>query len=222
MKPHAIRVVIADDHFVVREGLAAVLNRERDLKVVAQACNWPEAIEQVSRGRPDVAVLDLHMSGMDPAEAVAALREKIPATRVIIFSAFGADEEVFQVIRAGARGYVLKGESSRDDLLTCIRAVVKGEIWIHPSAAARLAERTTTAVLTPREREILQLLALGKSNKEIGSSFDITEGTVKVHVNHILTKLGATGRVEAIRMAVKHGFVHLFGENWESGRRFGA
>ena len=118
---------------------------------------------------------------------------------------------MYQVFSAGARGYVLKGESAREDLLTCIRAVSRGETWIHPSAAARLAERMTAPNLTPREIEVLRLMAVGKSNKEIGSSLDVTEGTVKVHVNHILAKLGVTGRVEAIMVAVQRGFVHLHG-----------
>lgn len=217
-KPRSIRIVIADDHSIVREGLAAAISREPDMAVVGQARNWPDVIEQVLQNRPDIAVLDLHMGGMDPAAGVTVLREKIPTTQIIIFSAFGADEEVFQVIRAGARGYVLKGESGREDLLACIRAVWRGEIWIHPVAATRLAERMTTPTLTSREMEIMQLMALGKSNKEIGTSLDVTEGTVKVHVTHILAKFGVTGRVEAIRVAVQRGFAHLLVGAQESGR----
>jgi len=204
----SIRLVIADDHAVVREGLSAVIDREADLEVVGEACNWPDAIEQILHNRPDVAVLDLHMRGMEPAVGVAALREKFPFAQIIIFSAFGTDEEVYQVLCAGARGYVLKGESGREDLLTCIRAVTRGEMWIHPIAATRLAERMTAPTLTAREMEVLRLMALGKSNKEIGSSLDVTEGTVKVHVNHILDKLGVAGRVEAIMVAMQRGFVH--------------
>lgn len=206
-----IHVVIADDHSIVREGLAAVINREPDMEVVAQARNWTEAVEQVLQHRPEIAVLDLHMRGMDPGDGIAAVREKLPAAQIIIYSAFSTDEEVYQVFSAGARGYVLKGESGREDLLVCIRAVSRGEIWIHPFAAARLAERTTAPNLTPREIEVLRLVVVGKSNKEIGSSLDVTEGTVKVHVNHILAKLGVAGRVQAITAAVQRGFVHLVG-----------
>jgi two-component system, NarL family, response regulator len=208
-KARSIHIVIADDHSIVREGIAAVVNREPDMKVVAQASNWPEAVEQVLQNRPEIAVLDLHMHGMEPAEGVATLRKKLPTTQLIIFSAFGTDEEVYQVLCEGARGYVLKGESGREDLLTCIRAVSYGEMWIHPLAATRLAERMTESNLTSREKEVLRLMAVGKSNKEIGSSLDVTEGTVKVHVNHILAKLGVTGRVEAIMTALQRGFVHL-------------
>jgi two-component system, NarL family, response regulator len=207
----SIHVVIADDHSVMREGLTAVINREPDMEVVAEARNWPEAVEQVLKNRPEIAVLDLHMRGMEPAEGIATVREKFPAAQIIIYSAFSTDEEVYQVFSAGARGYVLKGESGRDDLLACIRAVSAGEIWIHPFASSRLAERMTAPNLTPREIEVLRLVVVGKSNKEIGSTLDVTEGTVKVHINHILAKLGVTGRVEAIMVAVQRGFVRLTG-----------
>ena len=142
-KSHSVRVVIADDHSIVREGLTAVINREPDMEVIAQARNWPGAVEQALQNRPEIALLDLHMRDMEPAEGVAILREKVPATQIIIFSAFGTDEEVYQVLRAGVRGYVLKGESGREEVLRCIRAVARGEMWIHPVAAARLAERMT-------------------------------------------------------------------------------
>ncbi len=209
--PRSIRAVIADDHSIVREGLAAVINREPDMEVVGEARNWPEAVDQVLQNRPNIAVLDLHMRGMEPADGVATLREKFPAAQIIIYSAFSTDEEVYQVFSAGARGYIVKGDSGREDLLVCIRAVLRGETWIHPSAAARLAARMTAPNLTRREREVLRLMVVGKSNKEIGSSLDVTEGTVKVHVNHILAKLGVTGRVEAIMAAARRGFVHLVG-----------
>jgi two-component system, NarL family, response regulator len=208
-KPHSIPIVIADDHAIMREGIAAIVSREPDMEVVAHAGNWPEAIELVVQNQPKIAILDLHMSGMEPAEGVATLRKKFPAAQIIIFSAFGTYEEIYEVLCVGARGYVLKGESGREDLLNCIRAVSRGEMWIHPFAASRLAERMTAPSLTSREKEVLHLMAVGKSNKEIGSSLDVTEGTVKVHVNHILAKLGVTGRVEAIVVAVQRGFVHM-------------
>ena len=204
-----IRVVIADDHSIVREGLTAVINRETDMEVVAEARGWPEAVEQVLQHQPAIAVLDLHMRGMAPADGVTQLREKAPITRLVIFSAFGTDEEVFQVLRAGARGYIFKGESGREDLIACIRAVSAGELWVHPIAAARLAERMTAPTLTAREIQVLRLIVMGKSNKEIGSSLDVTEGTIKVHVNHILAKLGVCGRVEAVLVAAQRGFVPL-------------
>jgi two-component system, NarL family, response regulator len=217
-KPRSIRVVIADDHSIVREGLTAVINREADMEVVAEARNWTEAVERVLQDRPAIAILDLHMRGVDPAEGVATIRERAPGTQIIIYSAFSTDEEVYQVFSAGVRGYVLKGESAREDLLACMRAVSRGETWIHPLAAARLAERMTAPKLSPREIEVLRLMVVGKSNKEIGSSLDVTEGTVKVHVNHILAKLGVTGRVEAIMVAIQRGFVHLMENRPDSAR----
>lgn len=219
-KSRSTQVVIADDHSIIRIGVAAVLNREPDLEVVAQARNWPEAVELVLQHRPGIAVLDLHMCGMQPADGITAIHEKSPATPIIIFSAFTTDEEVYEVLRAGARGYVLKGESGREDLLTCIRAVLAGETWIHPIAATRLADRITLPSLTARELEVLHLLAMGKSNKEIGSALDVTEGTIKVHVNHIFAKLGVTGRVEAIMLAVQRGMVPLLERLQDPARAF--
>jgi two-component system NarL family response regulator len=210
-KASCIHVVIADDHSIVREGLSAVINREPEMEVVAEARNWPEAVAKVLECRPEIAVLDLHMRGMEAADGIATIRKKLPASRVIAYSAFSTDEEVYEVFSAGAQGYVLKGESGREDLLQCIRAVSRGETWVHPLAAGRLAARATAPSLTPREIDVLHLMVVGKSNKEIGSSLDVTEGTVKVHVNHILTKLGAAGRVEATILAVQRGFVRLMG-----------
>ena len=149
------------------------------------------------------------MRGMEPAEGIAAVRRKAPDLPIIIFSAFSADDEVYEVLRAGVRGYVLKGESGREDLLTCIRAVIAGETWIHTIVATRLADRSMMPNLTARELEVLRQLAMGKSNKEIGLALKVTEGTIKVHVNHIFTKLGVSGRVEAIMLAAQRGIVPL-------------
>ncbi len=218
MEPSCIHIVIADDHSIVREGLSAVIHREPGMEVIAEACNWPEAVDKVVQHRPEIAVLDLHMRGMEPADGIAAIRRGYPAARMIVYSAFSTDEEVFQVFSAGARGYVLKGESGREDLLQCIRAVSRGETWVHPLAAGRLAARATAPSLTPREIDVLHLMAVGKSNKEIGSSLRVTEGTVKVHVNHILAKLGVAGRVEATVVAVQRGFVRLMGNRQARAR----
>jgi two-component system, NarL family, response regulator len=216
-KPRSTHILIGDDHSIVREGLQAVLSREPDMEISGEARNWDEAITRVLETRPDVAVLDLHMGGsFSAAEGIAVICKKSPGTRAIIYSAFSTDEEVYEVFSAGVRGYVLKGESGRKDLVACIRAVCRGETWIHPLAATRLAERMTAANLTPRETDVLRLMVAGKSNKEIGSSLDVTAGTVKVHVNHIFGKLGVAGRVEAIGVALRRGLVHLIG-NPESG-----
>src|SRR5271156_7052951 len=147
----SIQVVIADDHSIVREGLTAVINREPDMQVVAEARNWPEAVEQIVQNRPDVAVLDLHMWGMEPADGVTALREKFPAAQIIIYSAFSTDEEVYQVFSAGARGYIVKGESGRGGLFVFIRADSRGAVSIPPPPATRLAPRMSAPNLTTRE-----------------------------------------------------------------------
>ncbi|MGP8271881.1 MAG: response regulator [Terracidiphilus sp.] len=217
-KPSRIRIVIADDHSIVREGLATVINREMDMEVVAEARSWPEAVDKVLKHRPDVAVLDLHMRGMESADGIATIRKECQTSQIIAYSAFSTDEEVYQVFSAGARGYVLKGESGREDLLLCIRAVFRGDIWIHPLAASRLAARAKAPNLTSREIDVLHLMVVGKSNKEIGSSLYITEGTVKVHVNHILAKLGVAGRVGATMVAVQRGFVRLMGGRHDRAR----
>lgn len=206
-----IRIIVADDHSIVREGLTAIINRESDMKVIAEASDWLEVVKLVLNQRPDVAVIDLHMPGLDGAKGISAIREWHPAAKIIVFSAFDTQEEVYEVLQAGASGYVLKGESGREDLLQSIRAVMEGQVWIHPSAAARLADRMRAPSLTVREKDILKLVAAGKSNKEIGSSLDVTEGTVKVHLNHIFTKLGTEGRVAAVRAAIQRGIVRFTG-----------
>jgi two-component system NarL family response regulator len=212
----AIRIAIADDHSVIREGLATIIGREPGMEVVAQASNWPETIQSVLRSKASIAVVDLHMPGMEPAAGVETLRQKCPATRVVVFSAFGTEQEIYDVLCAGARGYAFKGETGANDLMKCIRAVSDGEMWIHPDAAARLAHHAITPDLTTREKEVLELLVAGKSNKEIGSSLDVTEGTVKVHVNHIFAKLGVGGRVEAIAAAVTRGLARWAGDTMGS------
>jgi two-component system, NarL family, response regulator len=154
--------------------------------------------------------MDLHMPGQ-PAAAISAILDQFPTGRIVVFSAFAGDEEVYRSFQAGACGYVLKGESSRENLLACIRAVSEGRMWVDPVAAVRLAERMKTPDLTEREREIMQLVVTGKSNKEIGSCLNLTEGTVKVHMNHIFAKLRVDGRVAAVRLAIQRGIANLSG-----------
>jgi two-component system, NarL family, response regulator len=209
-RPKQIHILIADDHPVVREGLGAIISRQKDMKVIAEARNWPEVVEQVLRHRPQVALMDLHMPGQ-PAAAISAILDQFPAARIVIFSAFAADEEVYRSFQAGACGYVLKGESSRENLLACIRTVADGRVWVDPMAAVRLTDHMKTPDLTEREREIMQLVVTGKSNKEIGSCLNVTEGTVKVHMNHIFAKLGVDGRVAAVKVATQRGIASLSG-----------
>jgi two-component system NarL family response regulator len=207
MKHSCIRILVADDHSIVLEGLRALFAHQRNMKVVAEACNWPQTIRLALRHLPDLVLADLHMPRGSGASAISTVLGQFPAAKFVLFSAFDTEEEVYEVLRAGARGYVLKGEFGKADLLRCIQSVLKGHIWLHPSATAKLAQHISAPALTVREKEVLQLLVEGKSNKEIGSALRVVEGTVKVHVNHVFGKLGVTGRTAAITAALRRGLV---------------
>ena len=207
-KTPRIRVLIADDHPVVREGLRILISRREDMEVVAEATNGRETLSEAVRHKPDVALLDLRMPELDGADLITALTTRLPETKVIILSTFAGDEDIYSALRAGARAYLLK-DSSREDMLTCIRTVHAGEAWISPGAAARLATRLGAPELTPREKDVLRLLVGGKSNKEIGNVLRVAEGTVKAHVSRIFGKLAVTARTEAVAEAVRRGLVRL-------------
>jgi len=201
-------LMVADDHPVVREGLVAVIERQCDMRVVAQASNGREAVDQFLSRRPDVGLLDLRMPVMNGVDAVVAICERAPAARLIILSTYQGQEDIYRALRAGAQGYLLK-DAPAEELVRSIRAVSSGKSWIPPAVGAVLAKRVTDRELTPRETEVLRTLAVGKSNKEIGAAFNISEATVKVHVTHILEKLKVTGRTEAINVAVRRGLVNM-------------
>jgi DNA-binding NarL/FixJ family response regulator len=205
---HSIRIVVADDHTVLREGVRTILGRNPEMSVIAEARDWPEAIRAVLNHHPEIALLDVRMPGMEAHEGVSILRQKCPNVGIIMFSAFDRDEEIYGVIRAGARGFLLK-DCPREELRECIRAVHQGKTWLTAGPAAKLASRVQASELTNRQREILELVAEGKTNKEVGNVLNITEGTVKVHVNHILGKLGVAGRVAAVTRALQRGLVRL-------------
>jgi DNA-binding NarL/FixJ family response regulator len=202
------RILIADDHPVVREGLRALIARRPDMTVVAEAANGREALEEAVRHHPDIALLDLRMPELEGADLIAAMLHKAPETRIVVISTFAGDEDIYAALRAGAKAYMLK-DSPRDDLLACIRAVCNGNTWISPTAAATLATRVGTPELTPREKDVLRLMAGGKSNREIGTELRVAEGTVKAHVSRIFGKLNVTARTEAVTQAVRRGLVHL-------------
>ena len=206
-----IRIVVADDHPVVREGLRALVNSkrgQRDVKVVGEAVNGMEAVQQFFLHRPDILLLDLRMPQMTAIEAIQAILEKAPDARIIVLSAYNGDEDIYRALKAGAKAYLLK-DSPCEQSLEFIRSVHSGHLSIPPSIAARLAARLSNPTLTDRELEIARLMVAGKSIKEIGAALEITEGTVKVHVRHLLRKLGAGGRGEAVRIALERGIVHL-------------
>lgn len=201
--------MIADDHAVVREGLVTVLHRlEPNVAVVAQARNWTEAIATVDEHEPDLALLDVRMPGMIAAEGVGILRARHPGLRVVLISAFDCDEEIYGVIRAGADGFMMK-DSAPQELSACIRTVLEGKRWLPPGPAEKLLQRIQAPELTPRQAQILEKVAEGKTNKEVGAELGITEGTVKVQLNQIFRKLGVSNRTEAITTGLQRGLVRL-------------
>jgi DNA-binding NarL/FixJ family response regulator len=206
--PTTIRVLIADDHPILLEGLASLIDRQPDMEVVAQAKDGREALNLYIQMSPDIGVIDLRMPEMDGIEVIAAIRAADPTARLVVLTSFAIDEDIYRALRAGARGYLLKGVTG-DDLVECLRTVSEGRTCIPPAIAAKLAERVGTVELTAREREVLALIAQGKANREIGSTLDVTEGTVKVHVNNILTKLGVASRTEAVTIGVRRGLVRI-------------
>jgi two-component system, NarL family, response regulator len=203
-----IRAVIADDHPVVREGLGALVNSQQDMNVVGEAANGKQAVQEFLLHRPDVLLLDLRMPEMNGIEAIHAILEKEPQARIIVLSTYNTDEDICQALKAGAKAYLLK-DSPREQLLESIRSVHTGRLSISSSIGEQLAAGLRSPALTDREVDIVKSMVAGKTNKEIGASLSITEGTVKVHVRHILKKLGVGRRTEAIRIALERGIVHL-------------
>jgi DNA-binding NarL/FixJ family response regulator len=205
-KPY--RVLVADDHPLVREGVVALINRQPDMRVIAEASNGREAVAKFLELRPDITLLDLRMPLLDGAGAVAAICADTPDAQTVILTTYRGEEDVYRALRAGARGYLLK-DSPAEELAACIRAVSDGKTWVPPAVGAKLAKRVSFRELTPREMEILEVAAAGKSNKEIGVALNISEATVKVHMTHIMEKLKVTGRTEALNVAVRRGLIYM-------------
>jgi two-component system NarL family response regulator len=202
------RVLLVDDHALLRTGVANIINQEADLRVVAEAGDGAEALAAYEQHRPDVTLLDLRMPVMEGVEVVRRIRERDPRALVIILTTYDTDDEISRALKAGAKAYVLK-DISADALVSCIRNVLAGKTYLAPAAAAKLAEGVTRVQLTPREMETLKLVADGKANKEIASALDISERTVKTHLAHLFEKLGATSRTEAVKVATRRGLVRL-------------
>ncbi len=205
----SIRVLIADDHAVVRDGLAAVLGFQTDIAVVGLAKNGREAVDAYRDLKPDVVIMDLAMPEMDGVEAIAAIRAEFPDARIVVLTTYDGDENIFRALEKGAKGYLLK-DSSTNDLLDAVRTVASGGTHVSAQAASQLANRAMAGPsLSPREMEVLKLIAAGKSNKEIGALLFISEGTVKTHVLSIHDKLGVRDRTDAVVTAVKRGMLRL-------------
>lgn len=201
-----ITVLIADDHSIVREGIAAVINRQTDMHVVAEASNGNEAAEHFLATLPDIGLLDLRMPVADGIDAIYNIRREVPGARLIVLTSYETEEDIYRALRAGAQGYLFKC-CEKQELLECIRAVFSGRSWIPPDVGAKLAKRVVATDLTKRETDVLGALFVGRSNKEIGALFDISEATVKVHMTHILEKLCVSSRAEAINVATVRGLV---------------
>jgi len=206
--PEPIRLLVVDDHPVVRGGLVALLGTVDDMKVVAEADDGREAFEQYSLHQPDVTLMDLRLRTVGGVDAIRLIRAKWPAARVIVLTTFDGDEDIYKAIQAGAKAYLLKGMSV-EELISTIRSVHQGRTRIPAAIAEKLAERMAGPQLTNRELEVLQSIVGGRSNKEIGIDLSISEATVKTHINSLLAKLGVSDRTQASTAAIQRGIVHL-------------
>jgi DNA-binding NarL/FixJ family response regulator len=203
-----IRILTVDDHPLLRKGIAALVNAEPDLKLIAEVSNGKDAIEAFRSHRPDVTLMDLQMPGMDGIETIESIRREYPEARIIVLTTYGGDMQVLHALRAGARGYILKG-NAHEELLNTIRAVHAGQKRIPPEIAAELADHATDDPLTEREIDVLRLVAAGNSNKQIADQLSISEATVKSRVTNILSKLGANDRAHAVTIGLKRGIIKL-------------
>ena len=204
----AIKILIVEDHHVVRQGLVALVNTVQDMLVVAEASDGKQAVELFRRHQPDVTIMDLRLPQLGGVDAIKAIRQGTPAARIIVLTTFDGDEDIYRALQAGARGYLLKGMSG-EELMDAIRTVHAGKTRIPPAIAQRLAERMAGPGLTGRELDVLKLIVAGKSNKEIGKELTITEATVKTHINSILSKLAVTDRTQAATTALQRGIIHF-------------
>jgi len=207
-RPNLIRILTVDDHPLLRKGIAALVNGEPDLKLVAEASNGNEAIEAFRSHRPDVTLMDLQMPEVDGIDAIDRIRREFPEARIIVLTTYSGDTQVLRALKAGARGYILKGHVHKE-LLDAIRAVHAGQKRIPPELAAELAEHATDDALTVREIDVLRLIGAGNANKQIADQLSIGEATVKSHVTNILSKLGANDRAHAVTIGLKRGIIEL-------------
>lgn len=206
--PAPLRILVVDDHPVVRHGLVALIDHQTDMVVVAEAETGRVAVEQYQIQQPDVVLMDLRLPELDGVDAIDQIRATAPHARIIVLTTYDGDEDVYRGLRAGAMGYLLKDASS-GELLSAIRAVAAGQKRIPLEVAAKLAERLNSPELTARELEVLQLLVTGQTNKEIGVALTIAEGTVRAHLNSIFQKLDAQDRTHAATIAIRRGLVRL-------------
>ena len=203
-----IRVLIVDDHAIVRKGLATIINRDPEMTAIAQAENGQQAIDAFREYQPDVTLMDLRMPKMGGVEAIMAICAEFKQARIAVLTTYDGDEDIYRGLQAGAQGYLLK-DAKPGELLNAIRAIHNGQKYIPPEVGAKLLQRMSNPELSERELEVLRLMAKGMSNQEIGTALNIGESTVKSHVNRILSKLGVSDRTQAVITAVKRGIVSL-------------
>jgi two-component system NarL family response regulator len=203
-----LRIMLVDDHYLVRVGLASIIALESDMTICAEASTGEQAIALFRAERPDVTLMDLRLSGLNGTEATQAILREFPDARIIVLSTYAGDEEIYKALQAGAMAYLVKS-IQREELIGAIRKAAAGQRHIPPEVAARLAERVGRSELSARELDVLRLLVGGRRNRAIASELSITEGTVKLHVSSILNKLGAGDRTEAVTVALQRGIVQL-------------
>ena len=208
MTKEPIRVLVVEDHHVVRQGLVALLNVVEGLEVVGQAADGVEAITQFRKHKPDITLMDLRLPRMSGVDVIQRLRMETPQARFIVLTTYDGDEDIYRALQAGARAYLLKGMTS-EELIAAIRTVHAGKSLIPPAIAEKLAERMGTEELTPREFDVLEQIVHGKANKDIAIELAISEATVKTHINSLLGKLGVVDRTQAATAAIQRGIVPL-------------
>ena len=206
--PNLIRILTVDDHPLLREGIVALVKAETDMKIVAEASDGEEAVQQFRRHRPDVTLMDIQMPKLNGIEAISRIRNEFPGAKIIVLSTYSGDVQVLHAIKAGARGYIVKGRVHRE-LLDAIRSVHAGHKRIPPEIAAELAEHAADDSLSSREIDVLRLIAAGNANKQIADKLSIEETTVKSHISSILSKLSANDRTHAVTIGLQRGIIEL-------------
>lgn len=206
MSEQPIRVLVVDDHPIVRNGLVLMVQYKPGMEIVAEAANGMEAVELFRQCQPDVTLMDLQMPEMNGVKAIAAIRRESPDARIIVLSTYDSDEDIYQGLQAGAKGYILKN-APVDEIVRAIHVVHSGKKYIPPEVGEKLAERMSRPQLNQREQQVLELIALGKSNSEIASALHLSESAIKYHANHVFSKLGVSDRTQAALLAVKRGMV---------------
>jgi DNA-binding NarL/FixJ family response regulator len=208
MAMRGIRILSVDDHPLLREGIAAVINSQQDMQVIADAANAQDAIEQFRKHKPDVTLMDLRLPDQSGIDTMISIRTEFPEARIIMLTTFEGDVEIQRALESGARAYLLKSMPPKE-LVEVIRQVHAGKKRVPPQLAAQLAEHMSDEALTSREVEVLSQIAEGNRNRDIGEKLFITEETVKVHIKHIMEKLGASDRTQAVAIAIRRGIIHL-------------